>query len=130
MLHLILDLNRLPQEKNRGVKHMARVLRTHGVAQSAQSAVAHLEAAPRTEFWVHLDVDVLAPELMPAVDSPDPGGMNLQELSTTLAIALGSNRCLGMHVTIYDPTLDPGERGADLIVDLLIESFQSQRLGG
>jgi arginase len=92
--------------------------------------VAHLEAAPRTEFWVHLDVDVLAPELMPAVDSPDPGGTNLQELSTTLAIALGSNRCLGMHVTIYDPTLDPGERGADLIVDLLIESFQSQRWGG
>jgi hypothetical protein len=35
-----------------------------------------------------------------------------------------------MHVTIYDPTLDAGERGADLIVDLLIESFQSQRLGG
>jgi arginase len=106
------------------------LIRALGVAQSAQSAVAHLEAAPRTEFWVHLDMDVLAPELMPAVDSLDPGGMNLPELSTTLAIALGSNRCLGMHVTIYDPTLDPGERGADLIVDLLIESFQSQRLGG
>jgi arginase len=68
-------------------------------------------------------MDVLSPESMPAVDSPDPGGMSPPELSTTLAIALESTRCLGLHVTIYDPTLDPDRRGAALIVDILAESF-------
>ncbi|WP_205856480.1 arginase family protein, partial [Phytoactinopolyspora endophytica] len=26
-------------------------------------------------FWVHVDADVIDPELMPAVDSPEPGGL-------------------------------------------------------
>jgi arginase len=99
------------------------LVRHQGVAQSARSGVAHLETAPRGGFWVHLDMDVLSPESMPAVDSPDPGGMSPPELLTTLAIALESRRCLGLHVTIYDPTLDPDRRGAALIVDILTESF-------
>jgi arginase len=99
------------------------LIREQGIAQSARSAVAYLEAASESGFWVHLDLDVLAPEWMPAVDSPDPGGMSPKELSTTLRIAFESEGCLGMHVTIYDPTLDPDERRADLIVDLLAQSL-------
>jgi arginase len=103
------------------------LVRQQGIAQSARLAVAYLEAVSKSGFWVHLDVDALAPEWMPAVDSPDPGGMSPEELSTTLWTAFESERCLGVHVTIYDPTIDPGERRADLVVDLLVQSLQSRQ---
>ena len=97
-------------------------VRKQGVAHSAQTAVAHLEDVG-LGFWIHLDLDVLAPEWMPAVDSPNPGGMIPEELLTTLKIAVHSKRCIGMEVTIYDPTQDPKQQGADLIVKLLAQTF-------
>ena len=97
-------------------------IRKQGIVQSAQTAVAHLKNIG-LGFWIHLDLDVLAPEWMPAVDSPNPGGMTPEELLTTLKIAVNSKRCIGMEVTIYDPTLDPKEQGADLIVEVLSQAF-------
>jgi arginase family enzyme len=38
-----------------------------------------------------------------------------------------SDRCVGMEVTIYDPTLDPAGEGADLIVNMLAEVFSRER---
>jgi arginase family enzyme len=38
-----------------------------------------------------------------------------------------SDRCVGMEVTIYDPTLDPAGKGADLIVNMLAEVFSRER---
>jgi arginase len=99
------------------------LMQERGFAQSSEAAVAHLEAAPTEGFWVHVDVDVLATEWMSAVDSPEPGGMTPQELSTLLEAALNSQRCIGMEITIYDPTLDPSGAGADLIIQMLAELF-------
>jgi arginase len=67
---------------------------------------------------------LLDPIWMPAVDSPDPGGMNPDELLTILRSAIESPRRIGMEITIYDPTLDPGRHGARLIVDLLSMALQ------
>jgi arginase len=97
------------------------LVQQQGTAQSARTAVAHLASAPTQGFWIHVDVDVLATKWMPAVDSPEEGGMTPEELSTLLKMALSSDRCIGMEVTIYDPTLDPAGKGADLIVKLLAE---------
>jgi arginase len=99
------------------------LIQQQGTAQSAQTAVAHLASAPTQGFWIHVDLDVLATRWMPAVDSPEDGGMTPEELSALLKIATSSNRCVGMEVTIYDPTLDPAGKGADLIVNLLAEVF-------
>jgi arginase len=66
-------------------------------------ALAHLG---EKGFWIHLDVDVLNPEVMPAVDSPDPGGLSYPELLTLLGALLASPKCVGMHVAIFDPDLD------------------------
>jgi arginase len=70
-----------------------------------------------------LDVDVLSPEWMFAVDSPDPGGLTPEELSILLKTAGQSPRCVGMRVTIYDPTRDPDGRCARLITKLLISAL-------
>jgi hypothetical protein len=53
------------------------------------------------------------------VDSPDPGGMSPEDLATVLKIALGARGCVGLELTIYDPTLDPAGEGAELLVNLL-----------
>jgi arginase family enzyme len=44
-------------------------------AGGAGRAVATLAGRGVEGFWVHLDTDVLDPEMMPAVDSPEPGGL-------------------------------------------------------
>ena len=102
------------------------VMQQQGIAESTAAAVAHLEAAPTQGFWVHVDMDVLATEWMSAVDSPEAGGMTPQELSTLLRRAVNSQRCTGMEITIYDPTLDPSGVGADLIVHMLAELFSQE----
>jgi arginase len=103
------------------------LIQQQGIAQSGRTAMTHLASAPTQGFWIHVDVDVLATKWMPAVDSPEDGGMTPEELSTLLKIAMSSDRCVGMEVTIYDPTLDPGGKGADLIVNMLAEVFSRER---
>jgi arginase len=103
------------------------LIRQQGIAQSSRTAMTHLASAPTRGFWIHVDVDVLATKWMPAVDSPEDGGMTPEELSTLLKIAMSSDRCVGMEVTIYDPTLDPAGKGADLIVNMLAEVFSRER---
>jgi arginase len=97
------------------------VVQRHGAHDTATKA---LELFEHKSFWLHLDVDVLDPVWMPAVDSPDPGGMNPGELLTILKAAAQSPSCIGMEITIYDPTLDPSGQGARLIVDLLSNALQ------
>lgn len=60
---------------------------------------------------------------MPAVDSPDPGGLLTGELRSLLAPLAASPRCIGINVTIYDPDRDPEGTGAALLADLLESVF-------
>jgi arginase family enzyme len=58
-------------------------------------------------FWVHMDADVLDPSVMPAVDSPDPNGLAIDEVYRLLRTLVASPRCAGFQLTIDDPDLDP-----------------------
>jgi arginase len=104
----------LPQEPMRSFP--LSTLRTMGAAAATAEALTHFS---EKKFWVHVDADVLDPHWMPAVDSPDPGGMNPEELLTILKAAFAARNCVGMEFTIYDPTLDPTGQCASLLVDLL-----------
>ncbi|MFD4130963.1 arginase family protein [Streptomyces goshikiensis] len=98
-------------------------IRAHGAARVARAALDGLHPPEAAGFWVHLDADVLDPAVMPAVDSPDPGGLLPGELAELLAVLVGSPRCVGMNVTIYDPDLDPGLRAGALLADLVAAAF-------
>jgi arginase len=98
-------------------------IRGDGVASTAAQALNRLESSPTLGFWLHLDVDVLSPEWMFAVDSPDPDGLTPEELVVLLKIATGSKRCAGIQITIYDPTLDPDGVCGDRIVEILVSTF-------
>jgi arginase len=98
-------------------------LRGLGPAEPARRAVATLAGRGVEGFWVHLDTDVLDPELMPAVDSPEPGGLTHQELATLLQTLTSSELATGMQLTIFDPELDPDGRLAAELTDTMVAAL-------
>lgn len=86
------------------------------VTERARAVVA----APALDgYWVHLDVDVLDPVLMPAVDSPSPGGLDADVLAFLLRPLVRD--AVGLQICVYDPDLDPAGTAARLLTDLLVD---------
>lgn len=98
-------------------------IRERGPADIARGVVRSLDVPVLDGFWVHLDADVLDPSVMPAVDSPDDGGLFPGELAPLLRTLVRSPRCAGLNVTIYDPDLDPDASAAALLTDLIVDAF-------
>jgi arginase len=94
----------------------------------AAASLARVAARDVRGFWIQLDVDVLDPVTMPAVDSPEPGGFSPDEVVRLLTPLVSHPRALGMSVTIYDPALDPDRSCARLLVNML-ESLLLRRRG-
>jgi arginase len=94
-------------------------VRDRGAKPSAQDAVDHLSRDPLAGFWIHLDIDVLDDDVMPAVDYRLPGGLSWAELEVVLRVAFGSGRATGLEVTIFNPALDRDGSGARALVDCL-----------
>jgi arginase len=69
-------------------------------------------------WWFHLDLDVLSTGALPAIDYPQPGGLEWNELSLVVTTALGGNPT-GWDITIYNPDLDPKRIHARRIVDFI-----------
>jgi arginase len=82
-------------------------VRKTGIKNCCHSFLNMLEKNRLDGFWIHLDVDVLDDELMPAVDSRDPGGLQYNELKEILSLLLKSDKAAGIEITILDPDLDP-----------------------
>lgn len=87
------------------------------VATMPTTAATAAAAAGDTGYWLHLDVDILDPEWMPAVDSPDAGGLSPDQLGDLLTVLAPS--AIGASVTVFDPDLDPSGEHAALLVDVL-----------
>ncbi|WP_328906828.1 arginase family protein [Streptomyces sp. NBC_00234] len=98
-------------------------IRAWGAAELAAAVVESLEVPVLDGFWVHLDADVLDPSVMPAVDSPDDGGLLPEELAPLLRTLVRSPRCVGLNVTVYDPDLDPDGTAGALLADLVVGAF-------
>jgi arginase len=93
-------------------------LRAEGAARSAQWARGLLTDC--VGYWVHVDVDVLDPAVMPAVDAPDPGGIAYTELELLIAGLVATPHCLGIEITVFDPDYDPTGVYAAEIVETLV----------
>jgi arginase len=91
------------------------------VAEQTLAVFAELDG-----FWVHLDADVLDIEVMPAVDAPDPGGLQHAELIELLRPLLADERCAGFHLTIFDPDLDPDGSLAAALTDTVLAAFANR----
>lgn len=71
-------------------------------------------------WWLHIDLDVLDPLEFPAQGLPDvpdePGGLRWAELTELAGVVVGSRRCAGLSLAIYDPDQDPQAAHAERIV--------------
>ncbi|MER7458469.1 arginase family protein [Micromonospora sp. NPDC126480] len=97
-------------------------LRAEGAARTAQWA--HEQLADCAGYWVHVDVDVLDPAVMPAVDAPDPGGIAFAELEILLAGLVDTPHCLGVELTVFDPDYDPDGSYAAEIVNTVVAGLR------
>jgi arginase len=95
------------------------IARGEGYAVAAAAAIERMTSPGLAGFWIHVDVDVLDPEVMPAVDSPEPGGPGIDDLEELLVPLVRHPKALGMELTIYDPALDPDRSCGDRLVTLL-----------
>ena len=93
-------------------------VRKEGAPAAAQATIERL--VPNVDgFWIHVDADVLDPAVLPAVDSPEPGGLSIEELAELLAPLASHPAALGLELTIYDPALDPDRSSAARLTALL-----------
>jgi arginase len=100
-------------------------LRVEGAARSAQWAREQL--AECAGYWVHVDVDVLDPAVMPAVDAPEPGGIAFPELEILLAGLVDTPHCLGVEITVFDPDYDPDGAYAREIASTIVAGLTPAR---
>jgi arginase len=98
------------------------MLRSEGAARSA--AWAREVLADCAGYWVHVDVDVLDPSVMPAVDAPESGGIAYGELELLIAGLTDIPGCLGLHVSVFDPDYDPFGTYAEELVRLLVNGLR------
>jgi arginase len=94
-------------------------LLARGFPGAAADALGRLASPALRGFWIHLDVDVLNPIDMIAVDSPEPGGPTATEIVGLLAPLVHHPRALGLELTIYDPAFDPDRSCGARLVRLL-----------
>lgn len=92
-----------------------------GAAAAAERIRERLDRAELDGYWIHLDVDILDPEVMPAVDSPDPHGLDAAQLVDLLAGL--APRAVGAQATVFDPDLDPDGQCAQSLTDILVQGL-------
>ena len=100
-----------------------QTVRRLGPAAASKKALQALRAARVDGFWIHFDVDVLDSRLMPAVDSPQPGGLTYEESTALIRPLLDSGLAAGMQVTIYDPDRDADGSAGQRLAAWLVELF-------
>jgi arginase len=99
-------------------------VRTQGARDVAEHALEHLRSRAPERIWIHLDVDIVDPTLLPAVDSPTAGGIDFAQLSELVATLAEAPETAGMEVTIFDPDLDPDGTQAAALADMLVDGLR------
>ncbi len=91
-------------------------LREEGIAACAEAFLQMVHKEKLDGFWIHIDVDVLNDNIMPAVDSRAPDGLSYEEFNKILGLLLKDEKATGLEITILDPDLDPtGEYAKNFI---------------
>ncbi|NML70134.1 arginase family protein [Chryseobacterium sp. RP-3-3] len=81
-------------------------LRKNGFGKTAEDFLKMVNSKALAGFFIHLDVDVLNDELMPAVDSRMEDGIDYDNLREILKPLVHSPLCFGIEITVLDPDHD------------------------
>jgi arginase family enzyme len=74
---------------------------------------------PGQQTWLHLDLDVLDEQALPAVTYPQPLGLDWDEFVAFVGPLAAVNTLVGVSVADFNPDLDPDGEYARRVVDAL-----------
>lgn len=80
-------------------------------ASPVETLVAVSNALDRAPVYVHLDLDVIDPEVLPA-QYPEPEGLAAEKLFDVLEAVAETSELVGLEVTCFESPDDPEERQA------------------
>lgn len=101
-------------------------LRENGFAKTAENFLTMVHHKDLDGFFIHLDVDILKDELMPAVDSRMEDGIDYSHLTEMLVPLVRSPKCFGIQITILDPDYDPEGVYTRPFIDNLIQIINNK----
>lgn len=99
--------------------HVVSADQLRGAAAAAVGR--HLAADGAGPAWLHLDLDVLDPLVLPAVTYREPGGLDWTDLAALVGPLVRSGRLLGMSLADFNADEDPDGRHAERVVEVLAE---------
>ena len=102
-------------------------LRKNGLVKTVNQFLELVEKNNLDGFFIHVDLDVLNDNLMPAVDSRETGGLSYKEFSELLIPLLSNKKATGMEITILDPDLDPSGKYTIEFIENFVEIFKSAK---
>jgi arginase len=102
-------------------------LRALGIDNCVSAFLEMVHTQGLDGFWIHVDVDVLDDDVMPAVDSRTPGGLSYEEFDKLVGLLLSSPKAAGLEITILDLDLDPSGKYTRGFVDHFVTTFNQAR---
>lgn len=102
--------------------HTRADLQRAGIRRGVSKAL-HRLADRGAGAWLHFDVDVMDPAVMPAVLFPEWDGFDSDETTVVLSEIIATVPVLGMSVACYHPRLDPDGLGAQGILRILADAI-------
>ncbi len=102
--------------------YTAQHVKKSGAADVAEEAARHLD---NRSDWIacHLDVDVVDPEFIQAVNYPTPGGLTFDEASMIIRAILRTGKMKVLEVAAYNAARDRRGGNARAIVELVGRAF-------
>lgn len=106
----------------------AMLLSTEDVRKRGAKAVAAETAKYLSDRadWIacHLDVDVVDPDSVLAVNFPAPDGLRPREVTTIIKSLYGTGKLRALLIAAYNPSLDDDGSSAAAVVNMIKESFE------
>ena len=102
--------------------YTAQQVKKSGASDVAEEAARHLD---NRSDWIacHLDVDVVDPQFIPAVNYPTPEGLLPEQAVAVVKEVLRTGKLKALEVAAYNPSLDRNGASAAQIVALLKSIF-------
>ena len=73
---------------------------------------------PERDLYVHIDVDVVDPSDVPAINYPAPGGPSAGEVAESVAQLAATDRVVAFSVSTWNPALEGADRAAAATRDI------------
>jgi len=108
-------------ESNIQVHDKEQMIQT-GIAHSVKEGLSKL-ASSKLPLWLHFDVDVIDPSVVPVL-FPTPNGLTFEQTQDFLIQTLSAGYFLGMSIACYHPNIDAAGKAGRRIAALISNAVQ------